>query len=65
VNLRKFHLVFIACASALAFVFGAWALQSSELEGAARLATGIGAFTVALALVGYEVWFARYSRRAP
>ena len=64
-NLRKFHLLFIACASALAFVFGAWALQSSELEGAARLATGIGAFAVSLGLIGYELWFARYSRRTP
>jgi hypothetical protein len=64
VNLRKFHLVFIACSSALAFVFGAWALQSSDLEGGARLAAGAGAFAVALGLIGYEAWFLRYSRRA-
>ena len=63
-NLRKFHLVFIACSSALAFVFGAWALQSSSLEGAARIAAGVGAFTVCLGLIGYEAWFLRYSRRA-
>ena len=63
-NLRKFHAVFIACSSALAFVFGAWALRASSLEGGARLATGLGAFLVCAALVVYEAWFLRYSRRS-
>ena len=37
-NLKSFHVVFIACATALAFLFGAWALGSSSL-GAARVVT--------------------------
>lgn len=61
-NLRKFHAVFIACASALAFAFGVWALRASSLEGGARLAAGVGAFLVAAGLVGYEAWFLRSSR---
>jgi hypothetical protein len=63
VNLRAFHLVFIACSSALAFLFGAWVLRSGTLEGGARLAAGLGGFLVGAALIGYEAWFLRYSRR--
>ena len=63
-NLRKFHVVFIACSSLLAFLFGAWALRSSPLEGATRIAAGAGAFGVALALLVYEAWFLRYSGRS-
>jgi len=63
VNLKTFHLVFIACSSALAFLFGAWVLNGEALAGAPRLAAGFGAFVVALALIAYEVWFVRYTRR--
>ena len=63
-NLKTFHVVFIACSCALAFVFGAWVLNDSSLEGLPRLAAGFGAFLVALALIVYETWFLRYSRRA-
>jgi hypothetical protein len=62
-NLKSFHLVFIACASALAFLFGAWALGSQSTLGSARLVAAVGAFAVGLALIGYEAWFLRYSRR--
>jgi hypothetical protein len=62
-NLRMFHLVFIACSSALAILFGAWVLGSATLAGPARLAAGFVAFAVALALVAYEAWFARYSKQ--
>jgi hypothetical protein len=62
-NLKTFHLVFISCSCALAFLFGAWVLNDSTLEGFARLATGFGAFVVALALIAYETWFLRYSKR--
>jgi hypothetical protein len=62
VNLRKFHAVFIACASALAFLFGAWVLRSSGLEGGARLAAGLGGFLVCAGLIVYEAWFLRSSR---
>ena len=32
-SLKSFHLVFIACSSALAFLFGAWVLRSGTLVG--------------------------------
>jgi len=64
VNLGKFHLVFIACSSALAILFGAWALTNPSLSGLPRLAAGFGAFAVALALVAYEAWFLRFMRRS-
>jgi hypothetical protein len=62
-NLKSFHLVFITCASVLAFVFGLWALNSPTFGGTARMVAALGGFGVALALVGYETWFLRYSRR--
>jgi hypothetical protein len=64
VNLKGFHLVFIACASALAFLFGAWALNGSVLAGAARLGAAYGSFAIGLALLVYETWFVRYLRRS-
>jgi hypothetical protein len=63
-NLKSFHVVFIACASALAFAFGAWVFSGTTLSGAPRLVSGIGAFAVGLALIAYEAWFLRYSRRS-
>ena len=60
-NLKTFHLVFISCAAALAFLFGAWALGDSGLQGGARVATAAGAFALAVALLLYEVWFVRFS----
>jgi hypothetical protein len=62
-NLKSFHLVFIACSTALAFLFGAWALGDSGLEGRARLATAIGAFALGVALIAYEIWFLRYTSK--
>ena len=62
-NLKKFHVVFIACSSALAFLFGAWVLRNAGLEGAARLAAAGGSFAVGLGLILYEVWFLRFSGR--
>lgn len=63
-NLKRFHILFIACSSALAFLFGAWVLRNGGLEGAARLAAGGAAFAVGIGLIGYELWFLRYSGRA-
>ena len=63
-NLKKFHVVFIACSCLLAILFGTWVLKSSTLAGGSRLAAGVGAFAVALALLVYEAWFLRYSRRS-
>lgn len=61
-TLKSFHLVFIACAAALSFLFGAWVLSNPSFVGAGRLAGGFGAFAVGLALVVYEAWFVRYSK---
>jgi hypothetical protein len=62
-DLKKFHVVFIACAVALSFLVGAWVLGQSGLSGAPRLLAGVGAFAVGIALIVYEAWFLRYSRR--
>ena len=62
-DLKKFHVVFIACAVALSFLVGAWVLGQSGLSGAPRLLGGVGAFAVGVALIVYEAWFLRYSRR--
>lgn len=62
-DLKKFHVVFIACAVALAFLIGAWVLRDSGLSGAPRLLAGFGAFAVGVALIVYEAWFLRFSRR--
>jgi hypothetical protein len=64
-SLKSFHVVFIACASALAFLFGAWALGASGLVGGTRIAAGAGAFAVGLGLIAYEAWFLRYSKGRP
>jgi hypothetical protein len=63
-DLKKFHLVFIACAVALAFLVGIWVLSASGLVGAPRVLAAAGAFVVAGGLIAYEVWFLRYSRRS-
>ncbi len=62
-NLKSFHLVFISCAVALAFLFGAWALGSHAALGESRLVAAFGAFAVGLGLIAYEAWFLRTSRR--
>ena len=61
-NLKSFHVVFIACATALAFLFGAWALGSQVFAGTLRLVAAWGSFAVGAALIGYETWFLRYLR---
>lgn len=61
-SLKSFHLVFIACATALAFLVGAWVLKQSGLTGAPRLLAGLGSFAVGFGLIAYEAWFLRYSK---
>ena len=63
-NLRSFHVVFIAASTALALWFGVWALNSSGLEGGPRILAGLAGFGLAAGLVAYEAWFLRYSKRA-
>lgn len=62
-DLKKFHLVFIASAIALAFLVGIWVLSHPDFSGAPRFLGGFGAFAVGLALIVYEAWFLRFSRR--
>ncbi len=63
-NLKSFHLVFISCSSALAFLFGIWVLNSATISGLPRLASGVAAFALCAGLIAYEAWFLRYSRRS-
>ena len=62
-DLKKFHLVFIASAIALAFLVGIWVLSHPDFSGASRLLGAVGAFAVALALIVYEAWFLRFAKR--
>ncbi|HKH49407.1 MAG TPA: hypothetical protein VKM72_32460 [Thermoanaerobaculia bacterium] len=63
-DLKSFHVVFIACAVALSFLVGIWVLSASGLSGTPRFLAGFGAFAVGVALIVYEAWFLRYSRRS-
>jgi hypothetical protein len=62
-DLKKFHLVFIASAIALAVLVGIWVLSHPDFSGAPRLLGALGAFAVAAALIVYEAWFLRFARR--
>ena len=62
-DLKKFHVVFIACAVALSFLVGAWAFGPSGPSGSARFLAGFGALAVGVGLIVYEAWFLRFSRR--
>ncbi len=58
-SLKEFHLVFVSAAIVCSLIFGYWATrQYAQDPGASYLATAIGAFGVALALVIYEIVFA-------
>jgi len=62
-DLKKFHAVFIACAVALSFLVGFWALTSSGLTGVPRVLAGFASFTVGVAVILYEAWFLRFAKR--
>lgn len=62
-DLKKFHLVFIASAIALAFLVGIWALSHPDFSEASRYLGAFGAFAVGVALIVYEAWFLRFSKR--
>ena len=62
-DLKSFHVVFIASAIALSILVGIWVLSSSGLSGGPRVLAAAGAFAVALGLAAYETWFLRYARR--
>ena len=56
-NLRAFHVLFISASVLLALGLGAWCVREHSPAGAA------GAVVVALALVVYETWFLRKTRK--
>lgn len=62
-DLKSFHVVFIASAVALSLLVGIWVLSQSGLVGAERILAAGGAFAVALGLIVYEAWFLHYARR--
>ena len=55
-SLRAFHVLFISASVLLALGLGAWCLPAHPVSAAA-------AVVVALALVAYEAWFLRKTRR--
>lgn len=63
-SLKHFHLVFVNAAFLLAGAFCWWSLREYREGGSpGYLAYAIGAGAVMLALVGYEVWFFRKTKR--
>ena len=59
-SLKEFHLVFVSAAILCSLVFGYWATQQyAQNPNTDYLMTAVGAFGVALALVIYEIIFAR------
>jgi hypothetical protein len=55
-SLRAFHVLFISASVLLALGFAWWCLPAHPV------AAGV-ALVVALALVGYEIWFLRKTRK--
>ena len=62
-SLRAFHLLFVAAATLLAFVFGGWCLRASSATPG-YLAMGIGSFALGVGLIAYGAWFQRKIRTA-
>ena len=62
-SLRAFHLLFVAAATLLAFVFGGWCLRASSATPG-YLWLGIGSFILGVGLIVYGAWFRRKIRTA-
>jgi hypothetical protein len=63
-SLKAFHLVFITASVLLALGIGVGCLTTYfGQDGAANLLGGIGALAAGCALIVYETWFIRKSRR--
>ncbi len=58
-NLRAIHLVFITCATLLAFVVGGWSFAQGARAGASYTVMGALSVAVGIALVVYGAWFWR------
>jgi len=65
VSLRAFHVVFISSSVLLALFYAAWCLALGDRQGLGWRAAGIASAAAALALVAYEAWFLRKTRRLP
>lgn len=63
-SLKGFHIVFISVSTLLALGVGAWCLWVNSIAGApVYLAGSIGAFTTAVGLIVYGVYFYRKMKR--
>ncbi len=64
-SLKAFHLIFITAASALAVGFGVWSLHNYHgADGRTRdLLYAVGSFVVGVALIVYERYFLKKTRR--
>lgn len=59
-NLRAFHVVFIAASSLLAVALGVWCVRNYlDRDGTLTLVAAIASFAAALALLVYGSWFVR------
>jgi hypothetical protein len=57
-SLKHIHVVFIAAATALAVVFGAWCFSQWQLDGGAGMLAGaVGSGATAIGLLVYGRWF--------
>ena len=63
-NLRWVHAVLILLSAILAVVFGVWSLNAYQrLDATGNLVAAIVSFALSLALVVYDSWFLRKTRR--
>ena len=63
-SLKGFHLFFIAMSVLLAFGFGAWGIQSYNIDkDPLELGLGIGAIVFGMALIFYSMWFIKKAKR--
>ena len=63
-SLKGFHVLFVCAAVLLSIGVGMWSLQQQRQGHAGDwLVWAIGSFAVAVALVAYEVWFLRKTRK--
>lgn len=63
-SLKGFHVVFICAAVLLAVGLGFWSLQQPAQAAPDHWTVwAVVSFTVAAALVAYEIWFLRKTRR--
>ena len=63
-SLKAFHIVFVVFSTLLALGVGAWCVWVNLVEGApVYLAGAVAAFSCAVALIIYGIWFYRKMKR--